>query len=79
MNSIDQLKMEITELKNKLANNSDRLSADEMQIISDTIADKKREIEKLSFSEHKEVPVAAPIVGDKRSRRPAPSNSLFSI
>lgn len=79
MNNVEQLKADIAELKNKLSTDSERLSQDEIQIISDTITAKKREIEKLSFSEHKEVPVAAPIVGDKRSRRAAPSNNLFSI
>jgi len=61
---IDEIKAEIEEIKSKI--NSKRLSPNEIQIMNDTIAEKRREIEKLSKTEKFITPIiGAPTIGEK--------------
>lgn len=73
----NEIQNEIAELKKKITD--DALSEEQRQIIADKIEVKKRELEKESLGEHKVVPVAAPIVGDKKQRRAPEISNLFYI
>lgn len=63
MTKIEKLQREIKNLNNKL---NTKISADEKQKTLDLIAEKKREIEKISRSEKLVIPVNAPTIGERK-------------